>query len=145
MSITYSIKRDIDPKELTNACSAAQKILTVQVFKDTVPFVPARTRAFSNSTRIIGNHIIYSGVQTGYLYEGVVRVNAKTGRGPFYIPGVGFRYKKGTVTKPTGRKLNFYKGTHPRATDHWPEASFEANKEKWDRVFTKAVEKYGNR
>ncbi len=41
-----------------------------------------------------------------YQYVGKVRVNAKTGKGPAFIPGVGYRYKKGTVTKLTDRPLN---------------------------------------
>lgn len=143
MSISISVRTFARPNDIQNACSAAEKILAVQMMKDTAPFVPAKTKAFSNATRVVGKSIIYSGVQANYLYRGFVRVNAKTGKGPAYIPGVGYRYRKGTITKETDRKLNYTKSVNPKATDHWPEKSFEANKEKWERVIRKAVRDYG--
>lgn len=53
-----------------------------------------------------------------YLFYGKKMVNAKTGKGPALIPGVGYRYKKGTILKPTEENLNFRKPAGP----HWDRA-----------------------
>lgn len=57
--------------------------------------------------------------QAEYLFLGKKMVNAKTGKGPALIPGVGFRYKKGTVLKRTDIPLKYTThGTGP----HWDRA-----------------------
>ncbi len=54
-----------------------------------------------------------------YLYRGKVMVNSKTGKGPALIPGVGYRYRKGTTLRPTGRNLVYTKTKNPDAGPHW--------------------------
>lgn len=55
-----------------------------------------------------------------YQYYGKVMVNAKTGKGPMNIPGVGLRYKKGTKLKATNRDLQYSKSAnHDRAGPFW--------------------------
>lgn len=54
-----------------------------------------------------------------YLYRGKVMVNSKTGKGPALIPGVGYRYKKGTTLRPTGRNLVYTKTKNPDAGPFW--------------------------
>ena len=46
-----------------------------------------------------------------YLYFGKKMVNAKTGKGPMLIPGVGPRYRKGTILKATEENLVFKNST----------------------------------
>jgi hypothetical protein len=54
-----------------------------------------------------------------YMYYGKVMVNSKTGKGPAFIPGVGYRYRKGTVLKATERDLNYDLTKHPKAGPFW--------------------------
>ena len=46
-------------------------------------------------------------------------VNSATGKGPAFIPGVGYRYRKGTVLKATERDLNYDLTKHPKAGPFW--------------------------
>lgn len=54
-----------------------------------------------------------------YLYHGKVMVNSQTGKGPANIPGVGLRYRKGTILKATNRDLEFTKTKNPMAGPFW--------------------------
>ena len=54
-----------------------------------------------------------------YAYEGKKMVNAKTGKGPGVIPGVGPRYRKGTILKVTGESLEYTKTKNPLAGPHY--------------------------
>lgn len=54
-----------------------------------------------------------------YLYFGKAMVNAKTGKGPALIPGVGFRYRKWTILKATGRDLKYTTTKNPDAGPFW--------------------------
>lgn len=54
-----------------------------------------------------------------YLYFGKAMVNAKTGKGPALIPGVGYRYKKGTILMPTNRSLEYTHTKNPDAGPEW--------------------------
>lgn len=60
--------------------------------------------------------------QAGYLYRGKKMVNAETGKGPANIPGVGFRYRKGTILKATREPLNYTKTKNPKAGPQWDKA-----------------------
>lgn len=139
-----SIYDNIDPKFLDTTCKKAEKILAIQVEKDTRPFVPARTMSLNQRTRVQGNAIIYPGPYARYLYYGKVMVDSVTGRGAMKIPvGEGgdyiFRHRKGATLVPTGRDLHFNTGLHPQATSHWLEASKAANERKWMDVARRAI------
>lgn len=54
-----------------------------------------------------------------YMYYGKVMVNSETGKGPAFIPGVGYRYRKGTVLKATERDLNYDLTKHSKAGPFW--------------------------
>ncbi len=54
-----------------------------------------------------------------YLYRGKRMVNSATGKGPGYIPGVGYRYRKGTTLKATSELLNYTKNKNPLAGPYW--------------------------
>ena len=113
--------------------------------KDTVPFVPALTGAFSNSARQIENNIVYSGVQARYLYEGMVMVDSETGKGARYLGDeIGFRFRKGATLVASDRPLNFTTSVHAQAQAHWCEASKAQNLDKWVRVAGKLLEEEMN-
>lgn len=54
-----------------------------------------------------------------YLYFGKAMVNSKTGKGPALIPGVGYRYRKGTVLKVTDRNLKYTTTKNSDAGPFW--------------------------
>lgn len=141
--IAFSVNLDLDSNFISDACTAAEKILTVQVMKDTRPFVPAETTSLNQRTRIVGNSIVYPGPYARYLYAGKVMVDSVTGKGPMKIPEVGYRFHKGATLRPTERNLNISTAVHPQAQSHWFEASKKQNIEKWKQVAAKAIETYG--
>lgn len=132
-----------DSSQISIACSKAEMIVAIQILKDTRPYVPALTMSFNQRSHTIGRNIIYPGPYAHYLWFGKRMVDSATGRGPFYIKGVGWRYRKGAKLMPTSTDLNFSHDKHPMAQSHWMDASFAANKEKWAGVAKKAVAQYG--
>lgn len=129
------LKRQIDIR-----ANRAEKIVATQVMKDTEKYVPALTGSLSQRTHLEGSDIVYPGPYARYLYYGKRMVNSATGKGPAYIPGVGYRFPKGATLRPTNEDLNFSKSMHPLATSHWFEASKAMNLEKWIRVAGRAIE-----
>lgn len=63
-----------------------------------------------------------------HQYYGKVMVNSKTGKGPALIPGVGFRYRKGTTLKVTNRDLEYDKTKNPHAGPFWDKRMMAAEK-----------------
>ena len=126
-------------QEIKARTSRAEKIIAVQVMKDTEKYVPALTGSLSQRTHLEGSTIVYPGPYARYLFYGKRMVNAATGRGPFFIPGVGYRYPRGAVLRPTNDNLKFNRSMHPLAADHWFEASKASNLEKWIRVAERAM------
>lgn len=148
MSVTISVRMDGRGPGISKKISdilksrqeRAEKIIATQVMKDTEKYVPALTGSLSARTHLEGHQIVYPGPYARYLYYGKRMVDSQTGRGPFYIPEVGFRYHRGAVLVPTNEDLKFTKQMHPLATSHWFEVSKAANLEKWIRVAGKAME-----
>ena len=140
MILKFNVQTNIDPNMIVDACSIAEKKLIVQVMKDTKPYVPALTEAFSNSARIIGKNIVYSGVQARYLYEGKVMIDSETGKGARWLGDeIGYRHRKGAVLIPSERSLNYTTAVHAKAQAHWCEASKADNLEKWRRIAEKLL------
>ncbi len=85
-----------------------QKFVTNTINNRITRYMPYRTGVLSTKSKHIKSptEIEVMGPYANYQYVGKVRVNAKTGKGPALIPGVGYRYKKWTVTKLTNRPLN---------------------------------------
>ncbi|MBQ9851745.1 MAG: hypothetical protein IJO37_02370 [Ruminiclostridium sp.] len=134
------VKIDIDPSRVIGDAKRAQEVLANEVLKDTDRYVPADTRSLANSAKVAGgNKIIYPGPYARYLYHGNVMVDAKTGKGPANIPGVGPRFQYGSKLRATDKNLVFSKAVHPEAQSEWFEASKAINLEKWKRVFAKAI------
>lgn len=137
MKITLKIKV-IKGREFKAACAAAEAVVATQALKDTMPYVPALTGAFSNLARVDGNEIVYTGDQAAYLYAGKVMVD-EMGRHAVYIKDVGWRHRKGAKLHAIDKDLVFTTDMHPKAQAHWMDASYEENAEKWARVGERAV------
>lgn len=137
MKITLKIKV-IKGREFKAACAAAEAVVATQALKDTTPYVPALTGAFSNLARVDGNEIVYTGDQAAYLYAGKVMVD-EMGRHAVYIKDVGWRHRKGAKLHAIDKDLVFTTDMHPKAQAHWMEASYEENAEKWALVGERAV------
>ena len=125
---------------LKTSANKAELILASQIMKDTEKYVPALTGSLSIRTHLEGSTIVYPGPYARYLYYGKRMVDSKTGRGPFFIPGVGYRFHKGATLKPTDQDLKFNKSMHPLATSHWFEVSKSNNLDKWIRVAGRAID-----
>lgn len=118
------IKLDMDGAE--KATRRAQYALDGAIMQSMIPYMPKVTGSFiqrtvAKSAAVQGTGIVYAGVgpEGRYLYKGKVMVDAKTGKGPMNIPGVGPRYKKGTKLKATERELDFNKLANPDVQKEW--------------------------
>lgn len=133
------VTKKIDPKLLKKPCSKAEVILANQIKKDTTTYVPMLSGSQAERAYVDGNVLVYPGPYARYLWAGKVMVNAATGKGPANIPNVGPRFPLGATLMPTARELTYTKDFHPKAQDHWFEASKRDNMDKWLRVAEKAV------
>lgn len=91
--------------------------LHVRIADDMLPYMPTRTGGFRERTRaanagLIGSGWLYAGVgpMGRYLYRNRVMVDAETGNGPRFIPGVGPRFERGATLTVTGRPLRYTSG-----------------------------------
>ena len=98
-----------------------QKFVTNDINKRITRYMPFRTGALATKLKYIKSptEIEVNAPYAHYQYAGKVRVNAKTGKGPALIPGVGYRYRKGTVTNATNRNLVYDKAKHTLAGPNW--------------------------
>lgn len=131
--ISFDIKCDLSAAEakLNRMASRAEKILAVQVMKDTEKYVPALTGSLSLRSHIEnGNEIVYPGPYARFLYYGKVMIYAPTGS--TWAP-------KNEHKVVTDRDLVFNKSMHPLASSHWFEVSKAANLEKWLEVAERAM------
>lgn len=100
-----------------------QQFHTQNVLRRIKRYMPFRTGATYKITMLQTDikkpEIVTDVPYAGYLFEGKKMVNAKTGKGPALIPGVGYRYKKGAILKPTSSPLNYTKTKNPKAGPHW--------------------------
>lgn len=110
------------PQLLKGASTKAELAVTVQVKKDTEPYVPMLTGSLKNRTHIDKNAIVYPGPYARYLYYG------KAMEGPKHGP-----------KHATDRDLWFTKDFHHDAQAFWFEASKAQNIDKWIRAAQKAV------
>ncbi len=134
--IHFDVKTDLNPHILDIPCSKAEKAVANQAMVDTMKYVPFRTGSLRARTRLQNSTIVYPGPYARYLWYGKAMVDSTTGRGPFYIPEVGYRFRKGAVLMPTNRDLVFHTpGTGPK----WFETSKKRNMQKWLRVAERAI------
>lgn len=140
MNLSFDVKTNLNIDLLADTCTVAEKKLAIEVMKDTAPYVPALTGVFSNTARVIGNHIVYSGVMARYLWEGKVMVDSETGKGARWLgEEIGYRHRKGAKLVPTERNLKYSTSMHPQATSHWFDASKAKNLDKWIKIAGKLI------
>lgn len=98
-----------------------QKFVTHTINRRITRYMPYSSSALSTKLKFVKSptEIEVLGPHAAYQYFGKVMVNAKTGKGPMNIPGVGLRYKKGTILKVTDRDLEYDKTKHPKAGPFW--------------------------
>lgn len=84
-------------------------------------YMPFRSGALATKSKHIKSptEIEVAAPYAPCMYYGKVMVNSATGKGPAFIPGVGYRYRKGTVLKATERDLNYDLTKHPKAGPFW--------------------------
>ena len=94
-------------------------------------YMPYRTGALATKLKYIKSptEIEVIAPYARYQYYGKVMVNAKTGKGPALIPGVGYRYKEGTVLKATDRDLQYDTTKNPEAGPFWDRRMMAAEKD----------------
>lgn len=100
-----------------------QKFHTANVIRRIQKFMPYR------AGMLIKNMITQSPIeepfvnidapQARYLYYGKAMVDAKTGKGPANIPGVGYRFRENAVLKATDRDLHYTTTKNPQAGPFW--------------------------
>ena len=98
-----------------------QKQFTGIVNHRITKYMPFLTSVLSTKNKrvISPTAIEILGPYARYQYFGKVMVNAKTGKGPAFIPGIGFRFPYGSKLKATERDLEYDKSKNPRAGPFW--------------------------
>lgn len=130
---------DVSGSDFRRASTAAEKLLASEIHKLTRPYVPMLTGVFDRNSRVIGNVIEYRGDQTGYLWNGVKMVNAKSEKGPPVIPGVGPRWPRYAKLAPTSEPLNYTTDHHALAGPKWMERSERDNGKRFQQIAEEAV------
>lgn len=108
-----------------------QKFVTNTINRRLTRYMPAsQSEVLSAKLKYVKSpaEIEVLGPYARYQYYGKVMVNAKTMKGPALIPGVGYRYKKGTVLKVTDRDLKYDRTKHPEAGPFWDRRMIAAEK-----------------
>ena len=120
------VKIKLDMGGAEKAMRRAQYALDGAIMQSMIPFMPKVNgdfiqRTVAKSAAVQGTGTVYAGAgpEGRYLYMGKVMVDAKTGKGPMNIPGVGLRYKKRTKLKATERELDFNKLANPDVQKEW--------------------------
>lgn len=98
-----------------------QKQATRIINKRITRYMPYRTGALSTKLKYVKSptEIEVLAPYARYQYYGKVMVNSKTGKGPAFIPGVGYRYRKGTILTATERDLKYDTTKNANAGPFW--------------------------
>ena len=114
-----------------NKTGDVQMQLTRIVNKRITRYMPFRTGALSTKLKYIKSptEIEVAAPYARMMYYGKVMVNSKTGKGPAFIPGVGYRYKKGTTLKATDQDLKYDTTKHPEAGPFWDRRMMASEKD----------------
>ena len=99
----------------------AQLFHTQNIYRHMLPYMPMETGMFATKLTAVTSSttITAHGPYARYLYYGNRMVNSKTGKGPRYIPGVGYRWPRGATLVPTSDPLNYTTAFHPLAGPFW--------------------------
>lgn len=100
---------------------AAQIWHTQNVLRHMIRFMPMRTGMFATKqTAATSSTTIRSTAPHAYyLYYGKRMVNSNTGKGPRWIPGVGWRWPKGATLVATEDDLVYTTDFNPNAGPYW--------------------------
>lgn len=113
-------KKGLDPN------GHVQMFHTMNINRRITRYMPA-----SSATRVLATKLKHIkspteievlGPYAKYQYYGKVMVDSVTGKGPFYIEDVGFRFRKGATLKVTGRNLEYTTTFNPKAGPFWDRA-----------------------
>ena len=101
-----------------------QLYVTNMISRRMTCYMPFRSGALATKLKFVKSptEIEVNAPYARYQYYGKVMVNSVTGKGPAYIPNVGYRYKKGTVLRVTDRDLEYDKTKNPDAGPFWDRA-----------------------
>lgn len=117
-----SARKLVEAKGLSRD-GAVQMFHTQNVLRRIKRYMPFKTGATYKitvaQTDIRKPEIVTDVPYARYLYNGLAMVNAKTGKGPALIPGVGYRYPKGAILRPTTRALQYTHTKNPNAGPEW--------------------------
>lgn len=96
------------------------------------PYVPANNLVLAQNVRVyqegIKGIVEYLSPYAHYQYAGELYVDPVTGKGGFFIEGIGWRSRSGVAKVPSGRGLSYSTYRHPIATSHWDKAMLVAKK-----------------
>ena len=113
----YEIRMEINLDRFEKQYNKAQFGLDSRVMAGMVPYMPMQTGTFINVTKAMSAALAGSGLVVAaappmgrFLYEGKVMVDPET-NSPWA--------RKGAKKVVTERDLDYFKGRHPKATDHW--------------------------
>ena len=99
----------------------AQAFHTNNIYRHLLPYMPMETGMFATKQTTVSSPTTITTLAPSayYLYYGNRMVNAATGKGPAYIPGVGYRWPRGASLVATNEPLNYTKTFHPKAGPFW--------------------------
>ena len=99
---------------------AAQRFHTSNVLRRMMKYMPMETGMLTKATVIQSDTMIVTDTPYAqYVYYGNRMVNAATGKGPRWIPGVGWRWPRGAKLVPTSDPLHYTTTFHPLAGPFW--------------------------
>lgn len=99
----------------------AQRFHTMNINRRMGKYMPHLTGALETKLKYVHSNteIKVLGPYAKYQYLGKAMVDSQTGKGPAYIPGVGYRFRKGATLKATDRDLEYTKDFNPQAGPYW--------------------------
>jgi len=99
---------------------AVQRFHTNNVARRIIKYMPYRSGTLATkSVRQNNTEIVVNAPYARYQYFGKVMVDSITGKGPAYIPNVGFRFRRGATLKATDRDLEHDDTFHALAGPFW--------------------------
>ena len=130
-----TIELDVDLTRFNKQYGEAQFALDSMIMTSMVPYMPMRTGTFINVTKAMSAAIAGSGTVIAaappfgrFLYEGKVMVGERTKR-----PWAEKAERKDVIDKD----LDYYKGAHPKVTDHWFDTAKANHGDSWVRAVKK--------
>ena len=109
---------------------SAQLFHTQNIMRRMVKYMPMQTGMFVKQMVVSSyTEISINAPQARYLYYGKRMVNAATGKGPRWIPGVGYRWPRGAKLVATSEPLNYTTTFHPLAGPYWDKRLVAAEKD----------------